>query len=118
MKVILIVCGALVILLGGIYFFDQQNNNVPLGDNNFISCLQKNEVVIYGTSTCPYCLQLVAEYDDYNDFDKIYVNCNKNMEKCSNEMLTNAVPEVQIAGELLQEWASPEVLSKKTGCAL
>ncbi len=118
MKVILIVCGALLVLFSGIYFLDQQNNATPIGSDNFISCLYENEVVIYGTPTCPYCLQLIAEYDAYEDFEKIYVNCNEDMERCSNEMLTDGVPEVQIAGKLLQEWASPEVLTQKTNCTL
>ncbi len=118
MKTILIVCSVLLVLLSGIYLMDQQNNFTVNDNSDFINCLYENEVVIYGTSTCPYCVQLVAEYDAFKDFERIYVNCNEDIERCNNEMLTNGVPETQIAGELLQEWASPEVLARETGCSL
>ncbi len=118
MKIILIVCGVLLIILSGIYLIDQQGNGSLNGESNFISCLQENGVIVYGSPTCPYCVQLVSEYDGYDDFHKIYVNCNEDSERCSNEMLTDGVPETQIKGELLQEWASPDVLAEKTGCQI
>ncbi len=118
MKTIIIVCVALVILLSGIYFLDQQGNNTPTGSSNFIDCLQKKGVVIYGTPTCPYCVQLVAEYDAYDDFEKIYVDCNTDYERCNNEMLTDGVPEIQIEGKFFKGWGSPENLAKETGCVL
>lgn len=118
MKVVILVCIILFALLSVIYVIDQQNNIVADGSSDFIDCLYENGVTIYGTATCPYCVQLVAEYDNFKDFDKIYVDCNQDMERCNNEMFTNGVPEIQIDGELLQEWGSPEVLAEKTGCTI
>lgn len=87
-------------------------------NNDFIVCLQKNNVVIYGTDdNCPACRNLLDKFSNTKNIDLIYVSCDKETERCSREMKTSSVPEIQINGELFDNYTI-EGLSERTGCAI
>ena len=119
MKNVIIICAVLFVSLTAIYIIgERKEGGFGQEGENFINCLKESGVHIYGSATCPYCVQLIQEYSSYNNFYDIYTDCNENYDKCVSEMLTNGVPEIQIKGELLQEWGSPEVLARETGCSM
>ncbi len=127
-KTILII--AVAILAGGGALLlskeaTNENSELPPEENvsSFIDCLADAGVVIYGSSTCPACAQLEQEYGGYEVVAPIYLDCSglgtaEETQRCGNEMKTNFVPEIQINGELFDDWGSPENLAKETGCEL
>ncbi len=120
-KTILIVAVALLVATTSMYLFFDDKRGDEINNNKvspFIECLADSGVVIFGSSTCPYCLQLLGEYEGYAGINEIYVDCVYNTERCNNEMLADFVPSLQINGEFIDIWASPEALSQKTGCEL
>ncbi len=89
----------------------------------FIQCLKEAGVVIYGSKTCPACKALEDMYGGYEMIKPIYLDCSglsgeEDAERCSEEMQTIYVPEIQINGELIEDRRSPECLSEITGCEL
>ncbi len=124
-KTILIVTVALIAITTAMYLFLEEEYGGEVNSNGevsttspFIECLAESGVVIYGSATCPACAQLLTHYTDYNGVEEIYIDCIYNEERCQNEMLANFVPSVQIDGELVDIWPSPEELSRETGCEL
>ena len=110
----------LVIFLTRVDNEEIQGNRI---NEEFINCLSEAGVVIYGSSTCPACARLEEEYGGYEIIKPIYIDCSgikseEEREKCLEEAKTGFVPEIQIKGEVLNEWGSPETLSEITGCSL
>jgi glutaredoxin len=82
----------------------------------FNECLANNGVTIYGSTTCPYCQQLVTLLGGHDSVESVYVECTTNQERCRNEMIGSGVPEIQINGEMYQGPRTIESLSTATGC--
>ncbi len=97
----------------------EEENNVSsdIEETSFISCLKEEGVVIYGSRTCPYCVQLVKAFEDYDDFYNIYIDCVDEGQIC-NENNVRAYPEVRIKGETIRGGRTPEALSELTNCEL
>ncbi len=85
---------------------------------DFVDCLKEKGVTIYTSETCPACKDLVKKYGGYDILSPIAVNCNKEQERCTNEMLEDFVPSVVINGKSFQELGTPENLARETGCEL
>ena len=81
-----------------------------------VACLKEKGVVIYGSRTCPACAQMVTLFKGYEVIDPIYVECQTNGLRCSVEMQTQYVPEVQISGSLFQGPATPAAIAAAVGC--
>lgn len=86
--------------------------------NGLVQCLSDAGMVIYGSRTCPYCNQLVESLGGYETAGLIYVECSQERERCSQEMQTNYVPEIQINGVLYSGSRDPEALAETTGYQL
>ncbi len=84
----------------------------------FIQCLADEGVVIYGMRGCPACEQLARNFGGYDAINLIYVECREEQKRCSDEMKTRYVPEIQIMGNLFEEGRTPQDLSWATGCEL
>jgi hypothetical protein len=84
----------------------------------FIQCLKENNVVIFGSVTCPYCAQLVDSLGGYEVVAPIYVECSEDPTRCRDEMQTRGVPEIQIDGVLYQGGRSPAQIGAAAGCVL
>lgn len=97
---------------------NEEVNNTGSDLSSFITCLKDSGVVIYGSATCPACIQLLNEYENAEVLKPIYVECNTEPEKCQEEMLVNYVPAIQINGEVFDVWGSPENLAEITNCEL
>ncbi len=102
-----------------IKFFEKPEKITP----EFIECLKEQGVVIYGSSVCPSCANLEKEYGGLKRIKPIYLDCSGlgeewEKERCLEETQTGFTPEIQIKGELLVGWGSPEVLAEKTGCEI
>jgi len=110
----------LIVLLIGVVIFFWFGRDYPSAE--FVECLRREGVVIYGSSVCPLCRELEREYGGYDNISSIYLDCGKGskeeIERCREEMKGEYVPEVQIGGELFEGWGSPENLSQETGCEL
>ncbi len=124
-KIIIGVC-VLLVIFGVLYFLALSENFEEESETDmvsFVECLKERGVVVYGSSTCPACTNLVEEYGGIEVIEPIYLDCSGFGEegesaRCQEEMKTNYVPEIQINGEVLEEWGSPEVLQLRTGCEL
>jgi hypothetical protein len=92
--------------------------NVASQMTETVACLKEKGVVIYGSRTCPACAQMVTLFKGYEVIDPIYVECQTSGLRCSQEMQTQYVPEVQIAGNLFKGPATPAAISAAVGCAL
>ena len=86
--------------------------------NNIFECLADSGVVIYGTDTCPACRALIDSLGGYEKVAPIYIECNKERERCSKEMQTNYVPEIQINGEIYTGPRSLKGIAEAVGCNL
>ncbi len=84
--------------------------------DNLISCLATNNLIIYGSKTCPFCEQLADSFGGYEKVESIYVECTEDPDECEENKLTGYVPEIQIEGELFEGERSPEFLAAKVGC--
>lgn len=113
-----------LVIVGVVYAVNiEEKGDKNNSDHSFIECLADSGVIIYGSSTCPTCTKLEREYDDYETIKFIYLDCSgrgttEETVRCRSEMKTNVVPEVQIKGEVFDDWGSPENLSEETGCRL
>lgn len=112
MKKILVIL-ILIIFVVIFLIFSQSRNSAQ---KQFIQCLANAGVVIYGSQTCPACMQLVEQLGGYDVIDAIYVECSSEGERCSSEMQTNYVPEIQIRGELYTDIRSLEKIGEAAGC--
>lgn len=81
-----------------------------------IQCLDEKNVVIYGSATCPYCRELVNSLGGYEMVDPIYVECSLYSSRCTDEMQTTGVPEIQIDGVLYQGSRAPSDIASQAGC--
>ncbi len=139
-KTVVIIAG--VFLVGFLLILTVQQRPTPVEENveeedsiiddkeadekitdDFMQCLKEEGVVIYGSTTCPACSRLEGEYGGYEIVKPIYLDCSRlgseeELARCKEEMKTGFVPEIQIKGELFDEWGSPETLAKETGCEL
>ncbi len=118
-KIIKFVPLILLIFVVGFFLVFQEEEK----EEDFIQCLADAGVVIYGSTTCPACSRLEQEYGGYEVIKPIYLDCSgrsseEEEERCRTEMQTTFVPEIQIGGELFEEWGSPETLAEETGCEL
>jgi len=110
------------IVENGIEDINEEKNNEKITDE-FIQCLAEAGVIIYGSKTCPACDSLVQEYGDYEKIKPIYLDCSgitseEEAKRCLEEIKTGYIPEVQIKGNLFEDWGSPEALAEITGCKL
>lgn len=96
----------------------RDNNPAVLATRDFVQCLAEEEVVVYGTETCPACTSFAEQFGGYEEIDPIYVECREDPENCSLNMQTEFVPEIQISGVLFEEASTPENLGEVTGCKL
>lgn len=97
---------------------ETENDNeeeLLLGDE-IMSCLAKNDVVVYGSSWCGACAQLVESFGGYEKIDPIYVECTEEEGRCNTEKVTGYVPEIQIKGELYQGPRSISEIAKEVDC--
>lgn len=46
---------AILVVVGGIYFYGNYKNKQPGEFDSFAKCLTENKVVMYGTDWCPHC---------------------------------------------------------------
>ncbi|MBW6442413.1 hypothetical protein K0A97_01360 [Patescibacteria group bacterium] len=84
----------------------------------FNECLADKGTVIYGSATCPYCAQLVELLGGHEAVSSIYVECESNYERCTQEMQGQGVPEIQFNGILHTGQRTLEIFSEATGCPL
>lgn len=112
-----------LIVIGSVAFFIifPRGNNKENGGSALISCLAKNDVIIYGLQSCPHCQKLVKSLGGYEVAEPIYIECSsagskKEQQRCQREMKTGYVPEIQIEGELYTGDKSPSELAKEVGC--
>ncbi len=84
--------------------------------DDFIQCLKKENVVIYGASWCFYCKELVESFGGYEIIEPIYIECTEKEEKCREEMLGGGYPEIQINEELYRGPRDPEKIAELVGC--
>lgn len=96
---------------------DDEEKSVIIQEQ-FIQCLKENNVVIFGSVTCPYCAQLVNSLGGYEVVAPIYVDCSQYPNRCKDEMQTRGVPEIQIDGVLYQESRLPANIGTEAGCVL
>ncbi len=112
-----------LVVIGVVYLLTNNQLEMPDQESSFIECLKDAGVVIYGSQTCPACSRLEEEYGGYEIIKPIYVDCSgiaseEDFIRCQEEIQTGFVPEIQIRGEVLDEWGSPQVLSEITGCQI
>lgn len=86
--------------------------------NGFIRCLAEAGVVIYGSKTCPACASLTSSLGGYEAIKPIYVECSEEWDRCSSEMQTKYVPEIQIKGKLYTGSRSPDRIAEAVNCEI
>lgn len=112
---------------------DNNNNNNDIGENEeindfsnevngdkkmvqFVDCLARAGIVIYGSKTCPACVSLVNNFGGHEIIEPIYVECSLERDRCIEEMKDSYVPEIQIRGNLYQGPRSLEAIGEAVGC--
>ncbi len=84
----------------------------------FVQCLAEAGMVVYGTRTCPACLNFVNSFGGHDKVEPFYVECHDEEERCRDEMQTNYVPEIQIKGQLYEGPRDHAGLGQAAGCPL
>lgn len=97
---------------------ENPNENNQKTEISFTQCLADAGVVVYGTRTCLACAQFVENFGGYSAVDPIFIDCNQNWDRCSQEMQTSYVPEIQIKGKLFHGSRTPQALAEETGCEI
>lgn len=97
---------------------EERESEKEISDSDFIQCLANAGVVIYGTKTCPACASLVNSLGGYELVEPIYVECNEERDRCSFEMQTNYIPEIQIKGELYSGSRNPINIGNAVNCEI
>ena len=111
-KILPITILSLAIIFATFYLLGRAENS----KEDLIQCLADKGVVIYGTQTCPACNYLVDLFGGHEKISPIYVDCNQERERCSQEMQTEFVPEIQIKEELYRGPRTLKALAEETGC--
>lgn len=98
-------------------------NGLPANDaqeisGEFIECLADAGLMIYGSRTCPFCVDLVESLGGHEVAAPIYVECAEEGDKCTENMKTGYVPEIQFNGELHEGGRSPKDLAELTSCQI
>lgn len=119
-KTLLIVVVGLIVIGATFYFLSPVND---IGEENqlyaeLVNCLAERGVIVYGSKTCPACIDFADQFGGYEAIEPIYVECSEDPEKCEQEMQGNYVPEIQIDGQLYTGPRSPEALARVTGCEI
>ncbi len=83
---------------------------------SIVSCLADKGVVVYGLDTCPACSSLIANFGGKDIIEEVYVECNKDRDRCDKEKLTTFVPEIHIDGELYEGSRTPSAIAVEAGC--
>ena len=89
------------------------------GLDEFANCLNENEVVFYGTRTCPACAQQRNIFGDSIQYLN-YVECDasaQNQNICSSENI-RVVPTWKFSGVPKEGILTLEELSRESGCEL
>ncbi len=94
------------------------NGDAPATYASLVSCLADRGVLVYGSSTCPACADFANQFGGYDAIAPMYVECMDEQERCSQEMQTFYVPEIQINGELYGGPRTPEILGEFVGCEI
>ncbi len=86
--------------------------------SEIIDCLEKNDVVVYGSETCPACASLAASFGGYEKMGDLYVECMEDVDRCNEEKVTGFVPEIQIDGSLYEGSRDINILAREVGCEI
>jgi hypothetical protein len=89
-----------------------------LPSREFIQCLVDSGMVVYASETCPACSNLADQFGGYEAVEGLFVLCGDQGDRCSDEMQTNYVPEIQINGILFEGNRTFENFATKTDCVL
>ncbi|MGM0438951.1 MAG: hypothetical protein ACQEP3_00735 [Patescibacteria group bacterium] len=97
----------------------EEEGSEELGE--LVDCLAENDLVIYGSATCPACQQLVASLGGEEAVDPVYVECTQEgtaeeQQECKDNAETGYVPEIQISGEVYEGARDPSTLGEQVGC--
>ena len=99
-----------------------ETNYVDLEDNQklieFNECLAENGMIIYGSRTCPACIELIETLGGYEVAEPVYIECTEERQRCQDEMKGSAVPEIQFNSEAYRGQRTLEGFSEATGCSL
>lgn len=115
--IILLVCIAAAFVVA-FSLGDRQPEEEVASPGELIQCLAANNIVIYGTSTCPACAQLINSLGGYQAVEPIYIECSQETEVCMQNMQTDYVPEIQVNGELYTGSRNPQDLAEQFGCQI
>ena len=118
-KTILITVAVLLVIFALFYIIDSRPaKDEQKNGNNFVECLVDAGMVVYGSKTCPACMNLVEKFGGYDEMGDLFVSCGDDGDRCEKEMQTNYVPVIQINGELFEDGRELEDFAKATGCEL
>ena len=114
-KILIII---ILFLLIGFFALNKKQEKQDLNQmEEFIQCLARENVVIYGSQYCSACIALVDQFKGY-DIKLIYVECTKEEERCTREMQTNFVPEIQINKQNYSGLKKIENIGQTVNCQL
>lgn len=81
----------------------------------FVNCLNKSGMKIYGAKWCPHCQDLVNMLGGYDVVDPIYVECPENQQLCQEKGI-EYYPTVMINGSKFEGSRTYQAFSQATGC--
>jgi thiol-disulfide isomerase/thioredoxin len=85
-------------------------------EEKLAQCLSEKKVVVYGTPTCPHCVQQKELFGESAKPFLPFVDCDANADRCEKEGITG-IPTWKFAdGTELSGTQKLETLAKKSGC--
>ena len=82
---------------------------------SLINCLKTKNFTIYGSKTCPYCLDLVNLFGGYEKVAPIYVECSDQKEICQEKDIA-LVPTILINDEVYEGEKTLQAFASRTQC--
>ncbi len=83
--------------------------------SEFVSCLKKADLKIYGANWCGWTKKLVTMFGGFDAVTPIYIECTENEELCSAAKVSG-YPTITIAGEKFAGERTFAAFGEATGC--
>lgn len=110
----------IVIVIGLIIIFSSLTvysySKKPGQQNDFVSCLNEKQVVVYGNDFCSYTLHQLGAFGKSKD-NLNYVKCYDNKEICDEKNI-RITPTWEINGQFYEEVQSLDRIAELSGCRI
>jgi len=117
-KVLLIVVGLTIFLIGGgIFLVTRTQAPVYTGLDDFARCLTSKNAVMYGAYWCPHCQKVKKDFGQSFQYIN-YVECTVDVKKCTDNNINGYPTWIFKNNQRLEGEQTFQKISEISGCPL